>query len=44
MQQLIPESALKKLEEGPSPAAIQRREEARRLREERRQRRPIPPR
>ena len=44
MQQLIPESALKKLEEGPSPAAIQRREEARRLREERRQRRLVPPR
>ena len=44
MQQLIPESALKKLEEGPSPAAIQRREEARRLREERRQKRLNPPR
>ena len=44
MQQLIPESALKKLEEGPTPAAIQRREEARRLREERRQKRLNPPR
>ena len=42
LQQMIPESSLRKLEEGPSPEMIQRREEARRLREERRQRRMRP--
>lgn len=39
VQQLIPESAVRQLEEGPSPETIQRREEARQRREERRQRR-----
>ena len=39
VQQLIPESAFRKLGEGPSPETIQRREDARRKREERRHRR-----
>ena len=39
LQQIIPESALRQLGEGPSPASIQRREEMKRKREERRQRR-----
>lgn len=37
MQQLIPESALRNIEEGPSKETLERREQARRLREERRQ-------
>jgi hypothetical protein len=45
LQQMIPDSALRELEKGPSPAAIERRDEARRKREERRQQRqrPLPP-
>ena len=44
MQQLIPESALRQLEEGPSPETIQRREDARRKREDRKRRRQgLPP-
>lgn len=39
LQQMIPESTIKRLEEGPSPEAIQRREDARKMREERRKRR-----
>ena len=37
LQQMIPESALRELEKGPSPAAIERREEMRRHREEQRE-------
>lgn len=48
LQQMIPDSTLRKLENGPSPATLERREDARRRREERRQQRmrptPIPPR
>jgi len=48
IQQAIPEDTFKRLEEGPSPATLQRREEARKRREERRRRRadpaaPLPP-
>ena len=39
MQSLIPDSALKRLEEGPTPEQIQRREEAKQKRDERRRRR-----
>lgn len=39
MQQMIPESTLRRLEEGPTEAQIQRREDARKRREERRQER-----
>lgn len=48
IKQAIPEETFKRLEEGPSPATLQRREEARKRREERRRRRaeplaPVPP-
>ena len=42
VQQLIPDSAFQQLQEGPSAATLQRREEARQKREERRKRRLAP--